>query len=218
MDDPSIDGDLHRGALRGLARLNAVSGIRCTVERALDRRFGGEAISVLDVAAGSGDLAVGLAARAAARGVPRRFGVCDISETACRSAEARAAGAGVPVEATRVDVLASPLPTGFDVVMCHLFLHHLDEADVVVVLGRMLAAAGRGVLVTDLCRTRRGYGLAWLASRVLTRSPVVHVDSLLSVRGALRVDELSACAREAGMHGARIRKVWPERMLMWCDA
>lgn len=216
MDDPSLDEAAHRRALAGLARLNAASGIAWRVSRELDRRFGDEPLRVLDVAAGSGDLAVRLASRSRGRG--RVFATCDISETACRATTERARAMGLEVEATTVDVLAAPLPAGYDVVMCHLFLHHLDEQDIVRLLASMRAAAGRGVLVTDLTRTRAGYALAWLASRALTRSPVVHTDALLSVRGALTVDELRGLAGEAGLGEARIRRVWPERMMLWCEA
>ncbi len=63
MDDAAIDAATHQHALRGLARLNTASGIVRTVEGELRRRFGSQPLSVLDVAAGSGDLAVKLAKR-----------------------------------------------------------------------------------------------------------------------------------------------------------
>lgn len=218
MDDASIDATAHRRALRGLARLNAASGIVRTVEREIRRRADSQPLSVLDVAAGSGDLAVKLALRAKARKARHRFATCDISQTACRATEDRATSAGVSVDATPIDVLTQPLPTGHDIVMCHLFLHHLDGPDIVHLLKNMRSAATKGVLITDLARTHLGYQLARLASRALTRSPVVHTDALLSVRGALTVDELRSLATEADLADARIRTVWPERMLLWCEA
>ncbi|MBL4699421.1 MAG: hypothetical protein JKX70_11375 [Phycisphaerales bacterium] len=78
----------------------------------------------------------------------------------------------------------------------------------------MRESASKAVIITDLRRTRRGYVLAWLASRLLTRSPVVHTDALLSVRGALTTSELHELAISAGYDKPCIRTVWPQRILL----
>src|SRR2546426_474433 len=80
-------------------------------------------------------------------------------------ARRRAAEAGDAVEFFRHDVLQQPLPDRFDVVMCSLFLHHLDEADAVAVLRSMVASASRAVLINDLIRSRSGYLLACFGAR-----------------------------------------------------
>src|SRR5262249_61298949 len=81
------------------------------------------------------------------------------------------------------DVLREPLPAGYDAVVCSLFLHHLSAEQAVGLLRRMAAAAGRLVLVNDLARGRAGYLLAYLGTRLLTRSPGVHFDGPRSVEG-----------------------------------
>jgi hypothetical protein len=70
------------------------------------------------------------------------------------------------------------------------------------------------VIVSDLRRTRTGFYLAYIASRLLTRSDVVHVDALRSVRAAYTLDELRELAREAGLTGARIAARWPQRQVL----
>lgn len=172
---------------------------------------------MLDVAAGSGDMVVRLASRARRCGAPFRFTACDVSGIACSAAVERAEAAGVGVEAVRMDALHGELPP-HDVVMCHLFLHHLDEPDIISLLKRMKRAARRGVLISDLTRTRVGYGLAWIASRAVTGSRIVHTDALLSVRAALTPEELAGLAGRAGLGDACIRRVWPERMLLLWQA
>ena len=79
----------------------------------------------------------------------------------------------------------------------------------------MRGAAEVAVGVSDLDRTRAGLLLAWLGSRVLSRSPVVHFDALVSVRGAYRADEALALAARAGLAGATIGGAWPERWRLW---
>ncbi len=212
MDDPKLEARCHIRALKGLARLNSVSGIRRSVWRALKPMIADGALVVVDVAAGSGDLVVDLARRT---GGGVRFTATDVSERACAEVRERAAREGVAVEAVRVDALHEGVPV-CDVAMCHLFLHHLAEDEIVSLLRSMCESARVGVVITDLRRTRLGYALAWLASRVLTRSVVVHRDALLSVRAALNDSELRGLAEQAGMRNISLRRVWPERMeLVW---
>lgn len=220
MDDPGISTRDHVHALRGLARLNRVSRIERTVLRALKPFLGEEPLSVLDVAAGSGDLIASLARRTT--GHRLRFTGCDISATACEQMRNNFDRLGETVSArlsaVQCDALSDPLPKGHDIVMCHLFLHHLAEPDIVRLLGSMREAAGKAVVITDLRRTRRGYALALLASRLLTHSRVVHTDALLSVRGSLTSDELRELAIQAGYGKPCIRNVWPQRMLLVWEA
>jgi 2-polyprenyl-3-methyl-5-hydroxy-6-metoxy-1,4-benzoquinol methylase len=215
MDDPGISDEDHRLALRGLARLNQASGIVGTVWRELKpfARGSGRPLRVLDVACGSGDLAVGVGLRAARAGVPVQLWACDFSATALHATQARGKAAGIEIRTFQVDVTQDALEGEYDAVMSHLFFHHLEEDAIVSLLRRMDASAARLVLVTDLIRDRRGYSLAWLASRVLTRSKVVHTDALLSVRAALRPTELMGLADRAGLGGAAVRQVWPRRMV-----
>jgi hypothetical protein len=95
-----------------------------------------------------------------------------------------------------------------------LFWHHLAEPDGIKLLERMAAAARRAVLVDDLVRSRLGFALVWVGSYLLTRSSVVHTDGPLSVRAALSLAEARELAERAGLHGATIRRHWPERFLL----
>ena len=101
-----------------------------------------------------------------------------------------------------LDVVAEPLPTGFDVVLCSLFLHHMDDRRATQLLAKMRQAARRIVLVSDLVRSARGQTLAYLASRLLTTSDVVRVDAPRSVRAAFTPSELKNLARRAQLDGA----------------
>src|SRR5439155_9017041 len=97
---------------------------------------------------------------------------------------------------------------GYDVVMCSLFLHHLSDEQAPVLLRAMADAAGSLVLINDLRRSRLGYTLAWLGCRLLTRSPIVHVDGPRSVAAAFSPEEALRIAERAGLHGATISRHW----------
>jgi SAM-dependent methyltransferase len=212
MDDPALDPAEHRRALAGLARLNRVSDSAGVLWPALrDLARGGAPVRVLDVATGSGDVPRALAARAARAGLTNlSFAGCDLSPTAVEAAT-RAA----PVLTFFVhDAVRAPLPPGYDVVTCSLFLHHLSEADAETVLRRMAAAAGRLVLVNDLDRSRFSYLAVWAACRLLSRSPVVRFDGPASVRSAFTAEEAVAVAERARLAGAVARRRFPCRYLL----
>ena len=218
MDQPGLDAGLHQQALAGLRRVNRLSRTADILFREildLGKRHRGQPLRVLDVAAGGGDVTLQVAELAKKRGLPLHIEGCDISPTAVKLAQRGAELAGFSqVRFFEHDVLRGELPTGFDVVMCTLFLHHLEEQDTVRVLQRMRAAAARLVLVDDLLRTTWGFLLAWCGSRLLTRSPIVHVDGPLSVRAAYTEQEMRQLALQAGLEQPRFRRHWPQRFLM----
>jgi 2-polyprenyl-3-methyl-5-hydroxy-6-metoxy-1,4-benzoquinol methylase len=216
MDEPGLDAAEHTRALRGLARLNSLArsdAMLWPTVRETARAQGGRA-SLLDIATGSGDVPLALARRAGREGLSLDLAACDVSRVAIGQAERRAAAHGVKLEVWRQDAVWAPFPRRYDVVTCSLFLHHLDRESGLMLLRNAADAAGRVLLVSDLRRTHTGLALAWAASRVLTRSRVVRVDAVKSVRAAYTMDELAAMGAEAGLRGAVVRRCWPQRMLL----
>lgn len=216
MDDPALPPVEHRQALAGLARLNAFSGSASALWpeiRHLARELG-RPLRLLDVATGAGDVPAVLLKRAARAGISIEFSACDISPVAMESASDRFRAAGVKVKLFTIDALAESLPTGFDVVVCSLFLHHLSADNAVSLLRNLSAATDRLVLVNDLGRSRLNLGLVWLGSQLLTRSRVVHVDGPRSVRAAFTSVEAAELAERAGLTDAVVTEKFPCRWLL----
>ncbi len=217
MDDPDLDPRLHEEALRGLRRINLLSnsaGIVAHPIIALAYEARDKPLRVLDIACGSGDVAIGLWCRAHAAGVSLDVHGCDISPKAISEAAANAEQAGAPLTFFRHDVVADTLPEGYDIVMSSLFMHHLEAPEALHVLRLKRDAARAMVLVNDLIRDSAGLALAYLACYGLSRSPVVRFDGPASVRGAFTRAEFQALAAEAGMPEATIKWRWPFRFLM----
>jgi hypothetical protein len=78
----------------------------------------------------------------------------------------------------------------------------------------MADAAERLVLINDLRRHPWGLFLAHFAGNVLSRSPVVRVDAVRSVRAAFTLEEARALAADAGISGAVVSRRWPCRYLL----
>lgn len=217
MDDPSLDTEQHRAALRDLARINWLSdssGIVWSPIRRLAQSTPGQRLRVLDIATGSGDIPLSLWKYAQRAGLQLDLTGVDISETALEVARKRSQQAEAEINFERRDVLQDPPQADYDVVVSSLFMHHLDRTTAVQLLRIKAAAARRLVLVNDLRRSRGGLMLAHLVTRVLTSSPVVRTDAVLSVKAAFTVEEALAVARDAGLVDTEIRRVWPYRFLL----
>jgi 2-polyprenyl-3-methyl-5-hydroxy-6-metoxy-1,4-benzoquinol methylase len=217
MDDPALETREHLRALRGLRLVNRVSRTAHVLWgpiRALAGVPGHPPVRVLDIATGSGDVPLALARLARKQGIRLTVDGCDQSERALDLARARAGESGAESRFFRMDAIREALPGDYDVLMCSLFMHHLSEQDGIELLYRMRAAARRMVLVSDLRRSTAGLALAWVASRVFSRSRVMRTDAILSVRAAYTIDEFRGLAHEAGLDGAAIRAVWPQRFLL----
>lgn len=222
MDRPELDALEHAAALRGLGRINRVSRSvsilwpSIAIEAA---RQPGRPIRILDIASGGGDVPIGLARRGRRRGMDVRLDGVDISPVAVEFAARAADAEGIPARFFRLDALNDPLPEDYNIVMCSLFLHHLDESEAVGLLRKMAVAARSTVLVNDLRRSTIGHGVAWAGCRLLSRSPVVHHDGPASVRSAFDLEDVRQLARRAGLEGARLQRRWPWRFLLsWSRA
>jgi SAM-dependent methyltransferase len=212
MDWPGLDPAEHRTALAALARINRLSLSAEALWPPIARlaRTAGRPLRVLDIATGSGDVPVRLWAKARRAGLAVEFAGCDVSPTAVAEAARHADSA---VRLFTHDAIRDPLPDGFDVVTCSLFLHHLSDDDAVTALRRM-KGAGRLVLVNDLARSRFNYLAVWLACHLTTRSRVVRFDGPASVRSAFTPAEALALAGRAGLTGARVSRRFPCRFLL----
>jgi len=219
LDQPGLGRRELGRALAGLARLNWWSGSSRPFRRpleALASSTGGRPVRVLDVASGGGDVPVALASWAFRRGFTVKLTLCDMNAGSVDLALRRAAFEGISATGLVQDLRSARLPAGFDTVISSLFLHHLEWEQAVAVLQAMAGAADRLLVVCDLRRTAAGLALAAAASRLLTRSAVVHTDAVLSVRAAFTLDEVRRLAREAGLAGARVDRCWPQRWrLSW---
>jgi len=220
MDDPQLDSEKHLEALRGLERINAWSGsarLIWPLISALARENLSVPLRVLDIATGGGDIPITLQHRARQSNLSNIvFAGCDLSERAMQYARERAARVKATIDFFPLDVLHQSLPPDFDVVMASLFTHHLDAEQVVELLKRMGQAARRMVIINDLRRSRGGLLLAQLATRILSRSDVVHTDGPLSVHAAYTIHEMREMAEQAGLTGAKVERCWPCRLrLVW---
>jgi SAM-dependent methyltransferase len=221
MDDPAIAAADHLHALSALARINAISGTAArlaagvvSLVAASGPRAQSEPLVVADIACGGGDVTLALARRLQRTlgGGVRVVGL-DVSPRAIARAREAAGRRDSDVSFEVRDVLAAGCPP-CDVAVNSLFVHHLDDDEADALLRSMARAARRGIVISDLVRSRFGLGLAVVGTTLLSSSRVARVDGPLSVRAARTPREYRELCDRAGLGTATIRRVWPERVVI----
>ena len=216
IDDPALAPSIFVEELAALERINWWSrsaGILWPSIKCLARRVSPKPVRVLDIATGGGDVPIALWNRARRYGVALQIDGCDVKPLAVEYASRKAASAGASSEFFRCDAIEEPLPSGYDLIMCSLFFHHLSDAAALRFLGNMAEAAQHTVCINDLLRNRRGLALAYGGSFLLTRSAETHADAPQSVRAAFTLEEVAQLADKAGLHNYRLARRWPCRFL-----
>lgn len=216
MDDPELGSAEHLHALRGLRRINAWTRNASLVWKHLlptEHASAGRPLRVLDIATGSADIPIALMRIGASHGIRLEIEACDVSEQALAFAAQNCVEAGVSIRLFCHDIVRAPLPSQYDVVICSQFMHHLETATTAQVLAKLKSAATSRVIVVDLERGLANWLQVWLATRVLSRSPVVHFDGPQSVRAAYSMAEFAELAARAGYSNTELRRTWPCRFV-----
>ncbi len=209
-DPERMDGETRPeaigGALRDLARINRfLGGVRLSVRSVAPFASAGP-LSILDVAAGGGDVGAALFKAAGARSRVVAADRNPIMLAAARRVEPR-------LLCVAADARALPFrDRAFDVVHTSLFLHHLEPDEAGAVLRELRRVARRAVVVNDLRRHRVALASIRVLTRLFFRSELVRHDGPLSVLRAYTPREVrEICARE-GLPAPRIARGFGYRM------
>ncbi|HEX6040915.1 methyltransferase domain-containing protein [Longimicrobium sp.] len=221
MDEPGQDPAELGRSLADLRGVNRWLGGSRVVLRHLGRlvaRHPRPAYRVLDVATGSADIPLKVAAWARSKGLRMQITATDLHATTLDFAR-RQAAADPDVRVEAADAMNLAYADGaFDFVLCSTALHHFDaRADLLRVLSELRRVSAIGGIVNDLRRSRPALvGATLLAATFWRTHPVTRHDGPLSVRRAFTPAELDELARAAGLPGARVHRHEPFRVaLVW---
>ena len=194
----TLPPDQARASLLDLVRINRYWGGHSTLRNLLRENVpDGQAFSVLDVGAASGDMGACIRQWYPAAKVTS----LDYLESHLKaSSGSRVAG----------DAFRLPLrPKSFDYVFCPLFLHHFQDEQVVDLLRNFGEVARKAVLVIDLERNPIPYYFIAWSRPILGWDPVTVHDGAISVEAAFHRTELENLARQAGLRNPRARVFRP---------
>jgi ubiquinone/menaquinone biosynthesis C-methylase UbiE len=172
-------------SLRDLCRINRWFGGVTTTRKLVERVVsvtGVKRLSLLEVAAGLGEVPRGVAMRLARRGLS--LDTTDLDRVPSHLQRGH--------RALAADALALPFrDASFDVVSCSLFVHHLQPDEVKQFAVEALRVSRYAVLINDLIRHPLHLALVY-AGFPLMRSYVSRVDGVASVRRAYVPEEMRA--------------------------
>lgn len=183
LDSNSCPPDEVKKSLRDLSRINRWFGGVATTRTLIERvacATGSKHFSVLEVAAGFGEVPRAASQQLAPKGISLELTYLD-----------RLSSHLLPGNRSVVaDALSLPFPDdSFDLVSSSLFTHHLEPADLARFANEALRMSRCAVLINDLIRNPLHLGLVY-AGFPLMRSYVSRVDGVASVRRAYVPEEM----------------------------
>jgi ubiquinone/menaquinone biosynthesis C-methylase UbiE len=179
-----------QATLLDLGRVNRWFGGVTTTQKMVERvaqASGAKHLSLLEVAAGSGELPEIVRQRLARRGITLDVTLLDRARS------------HLPLGNHNVVSDALTMPFGgdaFDLVSCNLFAHHLQPQQLAQFVREGLRVSRRVVLINDLIRHPLHLALAF-AGYPIMRSRVAWLDGLTSVRRAYVPDEIRSVLASA---------------------
>ncbi len=232
MDSPA-SLDTLRGCLHSLRQINTLTGSYTPTLAFLSRalrysRARGipftpqKPLRILDIGSGGGDTLVRIARWAAIRRLPVALTGVDLnpqSALLARETEARLTSKiprlrGAPITWLTADALTLALPDPPDLILSSLFMHHLEDEQIVRVLSWQHATATLGWFVNDLARSPRAARAFTLLGTLLRWDPVCMHDGPVSFRRAFRPADWRALLAEAGIATATLIPAFPARLCL----
>ncbi len=205
MDNPASDPDLLRRTVAQFRFINRVlSRTRRLLKRwvlrdARNRRL--DALKVLDLGSGDGEIARWLYRRISAEGLAPEVTALDHDPRIYHLA--RDAGDGAPVR-LRLGRAPEELPDEpFEYVVGNHFLHHLSDNELSILFAALKTVCTRRCVFNDLYRGAAAYAAYTVFAGLFLWRSFAFYDGRLSIRRGFRPGELIALARDAGWEKVR---------------
>jgi Methyltransferase domain len=191
-----------KDVLAVLGRINRWFGGVATTQKMVERvaqATGAKNFSLLEVAAGLGEVPEQVCTQVARRGIKLDVTLLDRAQSHLPARNCGNGNRTAKNSSIVADALALPFGDGaFDVVSCSLFAHHLNLQSLAQFVREGLRVSRRALLINDLIRHPVHLALVY-ASFPIMRSRVAWLDGLTSVRRAYVPSEIrsvlaSACS------------------------
>src|SRR5271154_5791162 len=176
-----------------LGRINRWFGGIATTQKMVEhvaQTTGAKRFSLLEVAAGRGEVPDAVRENVARRGIALDITLLDMARSHLPDGNPTATNRNVRNCAVVGDALALPFADGaFDLVSCSLFAHHLDPQQLKRFVSEGLRVSRRAVLINDLVRHPLHLALVYVSYPIM-RNRVAWLDGLTSVRRSYVPEEM----------------------------
>ncbi len=205
LDSPSCEPMIARATLNDITRCNTLFGGRAAVvygvRQLLEQSNARGPVTLLDVGAGSGDVASYLVQRSHHKEPRIRAIALDWHAEAARLCKE----ASLPT--VIADVGAVPMrERSVDIIIASQLLHHYSRHVATTLVRTLVLTARLGVVVADLRRARRAMWGIRFASLALNFHPATRHDGVLSVQRGFSDREFVSLFRSANVNAAVHRR------------
>jgi hypothetical protein len=214
MDEFDLQGEPMKALLADLKRVNKWLGGNAVtldgLERLLVNRPKNEAVTLLDIGCGDGEMLRQIARWAENK--KRQVRLIGVDGNAHILKEAENHSEAIKnITFKQIDVFSEKeeLPA-FDIALCTLFLHHFKEPQIEELLHRLSKQATVGIVVNDLERSFWAFWLFKLFSSVFLTSKIARHDGLVSVARGFKKKELEQISEKIDT-SHRIKWKWAFR-------
>ncbi len=215
MDDPSADSRILR---RTYERFKTVNRLLARWDGTYEEHIRpnlkpGEAVSILDVGSGAGDVALHLRKRLLRDGFQPTLVLIDPSDQVQEYFKSRPLPPDVSYQKTTTSALAA---TGkkFDIIISNHLLHHLATDDVAKLMEDCRTMCRKRVVFSDLDRNVFAWALFAVFAWPISFGTFIHTDGLRSIRRSFNRQELI----DLLPGGWSVHRQFPFRLLVMRDA
>ena len=214
MDNPALPLAELKLALKGLKRLTKISGSAYYLSQSIFQivKKHPKNIRLLDLGCGDGEVFCKIVRSLIQRGILVSAIGTDINSNSLIRARDYAKQLNLPIEFIQSAALEALNLNDYDLVTSSLFLHHLEEQQLVNVFEKIKEKSKLGFVMNDLERTIPGYFLIKLATHLLSLSKIVRYDGQQSVRAALTSTEFKNLLK--ALPGAKIKRAFPCSLIL----
>lgn len=218
MDDPSApEAEVHK-ALRELETINRYLGGYNVILDGLEKLVSkNKTLTIMDIGCGGGDVLRTIARWASKKKININLIGVDMNPLMTAfAAEHSKQFSNISYRTLNVwdDAL---LAEKADITMNSLFCHHFDDAELVRLMERMHALAGKAVIINDLHRHWFAYhSIKWITA-AFSDNYLVKYDAPLSVARSLRRAEWESVLSRAGISNYSINWKWAWRWQIIID-
>jgi 2-polyprenyl-3-methyl-5-hydroxy-6-metoxy-1,4-benzoquinol methylase len=169
-----------------------------------------QALRIVDVGSGGGDMLRGVERWATRRGVEVELTGIDLNPYAARAAKELSPASTIDWITGDAFTYTKPV----DVVLSSLFTHHLEEAEIIRFLAWSETVAQRGWFINDLCRESAPYKLFGVLAKAMRWHRFVQHDGPVSFRRSFREEDWERMLRKANIAptGVQLARWTPARL------
>jgi 2-polyprenyl-3-methyl-5-hydroxy-6-metoxy-1,4-benzoquinol methylase len=215
MDDFTMEGEVLRGALDQIAKINQLlGGNKLTLRGITDLMTSipkSRIITIVDVGCGNGDMLRTIADYGLKNGF--EFKLIGIDANAFTVNHARKLSKNYSnIIYKSGDVFDKPFAElKYDIVLCTLTLHHFKEEEILKLMGVFDANSSIGIVINDLQRSAIAYRLFQLLCFVFRLNDMSREDGLTSILRGFKKEELIRFSEKLNFKKYTIQWKWAFR-------